>query len=96
MPSANRPSKRMLGRDLGVSGAQAVDAVLRVRPAEAGMLLIRQADYRAVARGAQRANDSLPYRLALIGNLMLGWEARHPLGNAGPFQPPSSYRKVNA
>ena len=59
MPSANRPSKRMLGRDLGASGAQAVDAALRVRPAEAGKLFIWRADFRAVACRAQRANDSL-------------------------------------
>jgi hypothetical protein len=59
MPSAERSGKRMLDRNLGASGAQAVDAALRVRPAEAGLFLILRADFRAVARGAQRANDSI-------------------------------------
>jgi hypothetical protein len=59
MPSADQPSKRMLGHKLGASSAQAVDAAARVRPAEAGLFLIWRAEFRAVARGAQRANDSL-------------------------------------
>ena len=59
MPSADQPSKRMLGRNLGASGAQAVDAAARVRPAEAGLFLIWQAEFRAVTRRVQRASDSL-------------------------------------